>query len=271
MTSKKIHEPEPILGNSDTTLHLLTNEYSQRNQREAQIDSNFKELNKQLLEVLGDRAWNWDMQVLLKRQVLSRIIHYHEIYKKILPVSGSILEFGVQWGATLATLISLRGMFEPFNHARHIIGFDTFEGFKSVTEKDLHFSKLGQYTVQEGYEKTLERILSMHEELAPISHVRKFELIKGDACDTVPKYIEDNPHLIVACAIFDFDIYKPTKTAIEAVIPRLTKGSVLVFDELNCKHFPGETEAVLETIGINRLRLQNDPHQPYTSYAIFEG
>ena len=64
------------------TLQLVANEYTQRNQREAQIDSNFKILNKEFLEVLGDRAWNWDMQVLLKRQVLSRIIHYYEIYKK---------------------------------------------------------------------------------------------------------------------------------------------------------------------------------------------
>ncbi len=252
-------------------LHLSANEYTQRNSREAEIDARLKDLNKEFLGILGNRAWNWDMQVLLKRQVLSRIIHYYEIYQHILPVSGSILEFGVQWGATMATLISLRGMFEPFNHARRIIGFDTFEGFKSVSEQDLHFSKQGQYTVEAGYEKKLEEILALHEELSPISHVRKFELVKGDGMTTIPKYIAENPHLVVACAIFDFDIYKPTKTAIEAVLPRLTKGSVLVFDELNCKHFPGETQAVLETIGLNRLRLKSDPHQPYTSFAIFEG
>jgi hypothetical protein len=256
---------------SHGALKLAANEYTQRNKRESEIDLAFKQLNKEFLEFLGERAWNWDMQVLLKRQVLSRIIHYYEIYKKILPVSGSILEFGVQWGATLATLISLRGMFEPFNYARRIIGFDTFEGFASVSEEDKNFSKPGQYTVKELYEEKLEQILAMHEELSPISHVRKFELIKGDACETVPAYIAANPHLVVACAIFDFDIYKPTKVALEAVIPRLTKGSVLVFDELNCKHFPGETQALLETVGLNRLRLLNDPHQPYTSYAIFEG
>jgi hypothetical protein len=186
-------------------------------------------------------------------------------------VSGSICEFGVQWGATLATLISLRGMFEPFNHARQIIGFDTFEGFSSVSPEDHNFSESGLYTVPTGYEVQLEKILSMHEELAPISHVKKFELIKGDAWETVPTFIKQNPHLIIACAIFDFDIYKPPKIALEAVIPRLTKGSVLVFDELNCRHFPGETQALLETVGLNKLRLQNNPHQPYTSYAIFEG
>ncbi len=256
---------------SNPALHTAKNEYTQRSAMEAEIDSNFKSLNKEFLNILGDRAWNWDMQVLLKRQVLSRLIHYYEIYQNILPVSGSILEFGVQWGATLANLISMRGMFEPYNHARRIVGFDTFEGFASVSPQDRNFSEKGQYTVESGYEMKLDSILTMHEALAPISHVKKFELIKGDACITVPKYFEDNPHMIVACAIFDFDIYKPTKIALETVLPRLTKGSVLVFDELNCKHFPGETLALLETVGLGKLRLQNNPHQPYTSYAIYEG
>ncbi len=252
-------------------LHLLRDEYSQRNTREAQIDGELRSLNQEFLTLLGDRAWNWDMQVLLKRQVLSRLLHYYEIYKLILPVPGSIFEFGVQWGATLATLISLRGMFEPYNYARKIVGFDTFEGFASVSAQDSGFSKNGQYTVAPGYEQKLGTILTLQEELSPLSHIKKFELVKGDACSTVPRYIADNPHTIVACAIFDFDIYEPTKVAMEAVLPRLVKGSVLVFDELNCRHFPGETQALLDCLGLNKLRLVANPHQPYTSYAIYEG
>jgi len=255
---------------ANPALQLLRQEFTQRNALEAEIDSKFRALNKEFLNALGERAWNWDMQVLLKRQVLSRILHYYEIYKLILPVPGVICEFGVQWGATMATLISLRGMFEPYNHARKIIGFDTFEGFQSIAEQDRGFSAPGQYTVPKKYEEQLDEILSMHEALAPIAHIKKFELVKGDACVTVPRYIEENPHLIVACAIFDFDIFKPTKVAIEAVLPRLVKGSVLVFDEVNCAHFPGETQALLEAIGLNRLRLKVDPHQPYTAYAVWE-
>jgi len=256
---------------SNPALHHLRGEFTQRSGPEADIDKKFKALNFELLGMLGERAWNWDMQVLLKRQVLSRIIHYYEIYKHILPVPGIICEFGVQWGATMATLISLRGMFEPYNHARKIVGFDTFEGFRSIAPEDGGYSSPGQLKVAEKYEEKLDEILTMHEALAPIAHVKKFELVKGDACETVPRYIEANPHAIIACAIFDFDIFKPTKIAIEAVLPRLVKGSVLVFDEVNCAHFPGETQAVMETIGLNRLRLIANPHQPYTAYAIFEG
>ena len=46
---------------------------------------------------------------------------------------------------------------------------------------------------------------------------------------------------------------------------------MLYFDELNCPEFPGETIAVMETLGLGRLRLQQDPHQPYAAWAVYEG
>jgi hypothetical protein len=87
--------------------------------------------------------------------------------------------------------------------------------------------------------------------------------------ETLPTFLEDNPHIVVAMAIFDMDIYAPTKSALERIIPRLTKGSLLVFDELNCRHFPGETQALDEVIGLNKLRLQRVPNQPFCAFAEF--
>ncbi|NCR12914.1 MAG: crotonobetainyl-CoA--carnitine CoA-transferase [Microcystis aeruginosa LL13-06] len=252
-------------------LHLESDEFTQRSATEAEIDTSLRKYVDQLLPVMGGRAWNWDIQVTLKRQVFSRLIHYYELYKKIVDVQGVILEFGVQWGATLTTLNNLRGMFEPYNHARKIYGFDTFEGFATIDEKDGGFSKVGQYKVSEDYEKVLEDILNLHQGLSPIPQIKKFELIKGDASVTFPKWLDDNTHAIVAMAILDMDVYKPTKDVLEKIIPRLTKGSLLVFDELNCQHFPGETQAVAEVLGLNNLALRCFPHQPYCSWAIWEG
>ncbi len=48
----------------------------------------------------------------------------------------AFMEFGVKWGQNLALFQSFRGMYEPYNHNRKIIGFDTFEGFPSVDKKD---------------------------------------------------------------------------------------------------------------------------------------
>jgi hypothetical protein len=65
------------------------------------------------------------------------------------------------------------------------------------------------------------------------------------------------------------DLYKPTRDVLETILPRLTRGSVLVFDELNCPRFPGETTALAEVLGLDNLRLRRDPHQPYCAWAIW--
>jgi hypothetical protein len=205
----------------------------------------------------------------MKRQVLSRLLYQDQLYRSIINVPGVICEFGVHWGATIATLCNLRGIYEPYNHSRRIFGFDTFSGFVGVDEKDGGFSSDGDYSTSTGYEDELSTLLSLHESFSPIPQIQKFELVKGDVTETLPVWIEKNPHAIISMAIFDMDIYKPTRAALELILPRLTKGSLLVFDELNCPHFPGETEAVNEVLGLNNIRLQRTPLQPYCAFAVY--
>ena len=226
------------------------------------------EIQMDILPRFGPQ-WNLHQTVFLRRQSLSRLIYYYELYKKIINVPGVICEFGVQWGAALSTLINLRGMLEPFNHSRIVYGFDTFEGFSQVDEKVGGYSAKGDYSTTERYCELLEGIIELQESFSPLPHIRKFELIKGDASETFPKWLEKNPHAIVAMAILDMDVYKPTRDVLQAILPRLVKGSVLVFDELNCGHFPGETEAVAEVLGLNNLRLQRFPHQPFCAWAVY--
>ena len=215
-------------------------------------------------------SWNQHSLITFQRQSVSRILYYNQLYQKIIGVPGCILEFGVQWGATLAQLISLRGIYEPYNYRRHIYGFDTFEGLTNTDKsKDGNHLDDGDYQVYKGYEDKLEEILKLHEQNCPISHIKKFSLIKGDASLTSKKWVKNNPHAIISMAIFDMDIYKPTKDTIRAIKPKLTKGSLLVFDELNCQQFPGETKALDEVLKINNLKLQFYPHQPNCAWAIW--
>jgi hypothetical protein len=160
-------------------------------------------------------------------------------------------------------------MYEPYNVSRKIFGFDTFEGFPTIDNKYGDFAKAGDYKSLPNYEDILEQILGIHEGYSPISHIKKYQLIKGDASETVNVWLEENPHAIVSMAIFDMDVYKPTRNTLEKIIPRLTKGSLLVFDELNCPQFPGETTAVQEIVGLNNLMLKRHPHQSYCAYAVF--
>ena len=66
----------------------------------------------------------------------------------------------------------------------------------------------------------------------------------------------------------DFDLYEPTKAALQAFVPRMPKGAIIAFDELDNPRWPGETAAALDTVGISRLELRRLDWDPYISYAV---
>lgn len=228
-----------------------------------------REITENLLPKFGDASWNKHSMVTSNVTVLSRILYLNELYQQIIDVPGVVCEFGVQWGATLTQLINLRSVYEPFNHSRTIYGFDTFEGFPSIHEKDGNLYRAGDMYSQDNHEHVLENILSLIETFPPLSHLKKFELVKGDASITIDKWLDENPHAIISLAIFDMDLYAPTKSVLEKIRPRLVKGSVIAFDEVNCKSIPGETRALDEAIGLNSLRLKRSTFHPFGAWAVY--
>lgn len=206
----------------------------------------------------------------LTPQNLSRVLYIDHLYKQILETQGVIMEFGCRWGQNLSLFTSLRGIYEPYNRLRKVIGFDTFEGFVDVDQKDGQEMKQGAYSVTEQYDDYLNQVLTLQEKESPLPHLKKYEVVKGDVCTTVPKYLEENPHTIIALAYFDLDLYKPTKEVIEALLPRITKGAVIAFDEINDPACPGETLALLETFGINNFHIKRYQYNARTSYFIYQ-
>ena len=70
------------------------------------------------------------------------------------------MEFGTRWGQNLSILSALRGIYEPFNRHRKIIGFDIFKGFPSIHVKDGKSSLMrkGQLDMTKNYELYLEKL-----------------------------------------------------------------------------------------------------------------
>jgi hypothetical protein len=219
--------------------------------------------DSQLLNNLG---------LFINRQSLSRIIGMHELYQKIIDLHGIICEFGVYWGQNLSLFESFRGIYEPYNYNRKIVGFDSFEGFVSLDEKDgaSEIIKKGEYATSKGYEKTLAEILDYHEANSPIPHIKKYELVKGDASITVKEYLASHPETIIAFAYFDMDVYKPTKDCLEAILPHLQKGAVIGFDELNYQAFQGETLAFQEVLGVNNYTIHHVKNNSLMSYIVYD-
>lgn len=207
----------------------------------------------------------------VKRQDLTKQLFLNDLYTKIIKKHGVIMEFGVRWGQNLVTLNNLRGIHEPYNYSRKIIGFDTFSGFEKIDIKDgsHEIIKKGAFSVTENYEEYLQEVLNYHESECPLSHIRKNTLIKGDATVTLVQYLKDHPETIIAFAYFDFDVYEPTKKCLELIKPYLTKGSIIGFDELNDPQFPGETIALRETLGLNNVAIKRSKYSGIQSYFEF--
>ena len=213
-----------------------------------------------------------NLGLFLSSKNLSRILFMDHLYRLIHSVPGIVMEFGTRWGQNLALFSALRGIYDPYNRHRKIVGFDTFAGFPSISSEDgaSDLMQVGKRAVTERYVGYLERIMELHEGINPLSHIKKFELIQGDAIETVPRYMDENPETIIALAFFDFDLYEPTKKCLEVIRSRLVKGSVLGFDELNDHGAPGKTQALMETFGLNNVSLKRFPYASRVSYFVVE-
>jgi hypothetical protein len=206
------------------------------------------------------------------RQFLTRFLTRYEIFKQVLNVQGSVVECGVLFGRGVMTFAQLSAIFEPANHQRKVIGFDTFSGFPELHEADQGVSIPNRHPggmAVDAYDDLNEsiRLFDMNRH---VGHIPMVQLVRGDVKDTIPQYLEENPHTVVSLLHLDIDLYEPTKIALESFLPRMPKGAVIVFDELNAKNWPGETTAVMETVGIQNLRIQRFPYDSFVSYAIIE-
>jgi len=221
---------------------------------------------------IPDKELLSNLSLFVRRQDLSAMLFFLHMYKKIINLHGVIMEFGVRWGRNMALLSSLRGIFEPFNYNRKIIGFDTFSGFKGVHVKDGNADIIQEdaFSVTKEYDTYLEKILDYHEQESPISHIRKYEIVKGNAVIKVQEYLENNPQTIISFAYFDFDIYEPTVQCLRAIKPYLTRGAIVGFDEMNVKQYQGETQAFDEIFGKNNYKAQRTPYSGVQSYIEFQ-
>ena len=203
---------------------------------------------------------------------MTRFLALYEIFKRVLPVKGSIVECGVNHGFGLMTWTKLSAIMEPVNLTRRIYGFDTFEGFPELAEEDkadaASHVKVGDLAA-DSFEE-LNKLIEVHDSTRFLGHVQKTQLIKGDATKTIPQFIEDNPHILVSLLFMDFDIYGPTKVALEHFLPRMPKGAIVAFDELDNPQWPGETLAMLEAHGRRPLKIERVEFDPYIGFAVID-
>jgi len=198
---------------------------------------------------------------------IQRFLARYELMKMVQNIPGAVIEMGVFDGNGIMSLLHIHNILQPTYKYREFYGFDTFEGFANIHKNDIsdiNWEK-GDYKCSNSYEK-LSEIIDIHNNYyyTPSS----IKLIAGDVNKSVPQFLEDNKHIIVSLLYLDMDVYEPTKTALKYFLPKMAKGSIIAFDELNFKSFPGETIAVLEEIGTKYkfINLLNS----HINYCIIE-
>ena len=186
------------------------------------------------------------------RMSIERFLTRQALMQMVLDKPGSIVELGVHHGQGLMSFAHLSSILEPNHVQRRLYGFENFDGVGGKME---------------GSEAYLRRSIELFDQDRPLGQVQKVELIRGDACETIPQFIADNPHLLLSILYLDTTVAEPTRVALEMLYPRLVPGGLLVFDQLNFPNHPQESVAWLESPLSQQLELERFTWDSQVSFA----
>ena len=238
------------------------------------LPTEYREKLAHYFESSGDTVWKLqNFPKYVPRQSLTRFLTRYEIFKKVLDIQGSVIEVGVLGGGSLLSWAQLSSIFEYLNYQRRVIGFDVFGDRAEPSKMDQSGTSLGQYESGamrlDSYDDILQSV-ELFDMNRFLSSEPKVELVKGLAEETIPKYLTEHPEVVVSLLYLDVNLYEPTKAALQHFMPRMPKGSIIVFDEINDRGLPGETLAVIDTVGLNNLNIRRFSHDTKISYAVLD-
>jgi hypothetical protein len=172
----------------------------------------------------------------VRGSLLARILATFEVYQKIVPLPGAVLDMGTWRGQTAVLCENFRAILEPLNFQRRIHAFDTFTGYAGFSDGDPRDSKLysdGTYSLSSEYADLLRKLLNLHERNNAMGHVHgKHSVWEGDCRQTLAAFEEKHPGEMVALAWFDLNVLEPTRDAFQAIVKRLVPGGIIAFWQL---------------------------------------
>lgn len=171
---------------------------------------------------------------------LGNFIAHYELYKKIIGLPGNVLELGVFKGNSLIQFATYRELLEN-EKSRKIVGFDAFGEFPTATKYE------GDKVFVEKWNSVFKTEFLSKEDIEKsfqLKNIDNIQLVQGNILETLPKFLEENPHERIALLHIDVDVYEPTKLALELLYDRVVPGGIIIFDDYGTVE--GETEAVDE-------------------------
>lgn len=158
---------------------------------------------------------------------MAKLLAHYELYKQIVALPGAVVELGVYKGSSFMRFASFRDILENA-YSRPLIGFDAFGAFPrdGIAEReDQHFIERFEATGGKGIARAdLERLLGA-------KGYANSTLVEGNVFATLPAFVQAQPALKIALLHLDMDVYEPTAFALEQLLPHMTRGGLVVFDD----------------------------------------
>lgn len=157
----------------------------------------------------------------------AKMLAHYELYRRIVGLPGSVVEFGVYKGASFMRMLAFRDLLEN-GSSRKIIGFDAFGRFPVAageSEDDRSFIKKfesqgGDGIARDDLTDAIDR-----------KGMGNFELVAGDVFETLPGYLEAHPELRISLLHLDMDVYGPTRFVIDQLLDHVVPGGLVLFDD----------------------------------------
>ncbi len=181
----------------------------------------------------------------------ARVYGFFSSIERVRDIPGDVVEFGVGRGHSLAYMVYALAF---FGINKTVYGFDSFEGFAPGVEHDIGQRVTHAGMTPPGWDNTSPELIraifdfdrtqqSVGESLLRAREV-PVTLVKGYFSDTAT---DANLPDRIALLHIDCDMYEPTKQALEACLPRMQPGGLIIFDEYDsAETWPGEKKAADE-------------------------
>lgn len=217
---------------------------------------------KKKIDLTKDNYWSYELGYWWYGDLsrFGKALAHSDLYRKIINLPGSVLEFGVYKATSFIRWLTFREIFET-THSRRIIGFDVFGTFPSdginTINSDLNFIK--KFETGSGKGLSLDEINL----ILKSKSFTNFELIKGDVRDTLQSFLNKNNFDRYSLIHLDMDVYEPTVFVLDKLFDRLVKGGIIVIDDYNAVE--GATIAVDEfltkhpNLNIEKLPFNKNP------------
>lgn len=203
----------------------------------------------------------------MSRQEFAKLRTYIDIVEKTKGIGGSIAECGVYFGGGFFNFANALAAFEPYNYPCKVVGFDTFQGNKSMSKRDLNRHH-GDFMYKAEVYEDIERAIGIFDSDRPLGHLSKLELVRGDLVETAPAYMDNNPGTMWRVISLSVNLFEPSVAAIEAFWPRLQSGGILVFHSLNYGLGMSAIEAAFDRLQENPPSFQVHDYWPLSYFAV---